>query len=213
MQTFRWTSEAIQYLREQAKSGLYSATDIAEQISAKFNIECTRNMVIGKANREKIPLRKGGINPKTGKPYDFWNAERRKLLNELWDKNLPVADIGYQLQCSSSSIARAAKTFGLPERDKHTVCRASSKEKAIITSDKTKELTGNWWEKINYWHHPNPKKLTLVQLTSRSCRYIVGEPRLSSYKYCGADVPLNSPTPYCEYCVKVMYVPRKEKRK
>jgi len=47
----------IEALREEAAMGVYSAAQLASLLSRRFNIDLTRNAVMGKCFRDGIPLR------------------------------------------------------------------------------------------------------------------------------------------------------------
>jgi GcrA cell cycle regulator len=48
-------------------------------------------------------------------------------------------------------------------------------------------------------------RCTLMQLTSRTCRWPVGDPRKAGFHFCGA-VPVQG-KPYCEFHVGIAYAP------
>lgn len=55
--------------------------------------------------------------------------------------------------------------------------------------------------------NPEARSLKFLQLKARHCRFAIGDNRDDTLRFCGADVKLGSPTPYCEYCHQLVYAP------
>jgi GcrA cell cycle regulator len=55
------------------------------------------------------------------------------------------------------------------------------------------------------------KRLPLVRLTERTCKWPLGDPLKEDFCFCGNDSPDN--TPYCTYHQKLAYQPSAERRR
>lgn len=58
---------------------------------------------------------------------------------------------------------------------------------------------------------PVSKRLTLTDLTERTCKWPVGDPMTDDFHFCGCDSMDSSP--YCKYHAKLAYQPVNERRK
>jgi GcrA cell cycle regulator len=58
---------------------------------------------------------------------------------------------------------------------------------------------------------PTSRKLTLVQLTEKTCRFPIGDPVQTDFHFCGNDSRDNSP--YCTYHSRVAFQPASERRR
>ncbi len=62
------TPGLVEALRKQAAPGVFTASELAMQLSERFSIELSRNAIMGKCWRENIPLRgRKGPEPKAPK--------------------------------------------------------------------------------------------------------------------------------------------------
>ena len=61
-------------------------------------------------------------------------------------------------------------------------------------------------KRMNRFLNPNARRLTIYQIKSNQCRYIVGDPKTPDYRYCAADVlPTES---YCDFCKPLLFYKR-----
>ncbi|THF50665.1 GcrA family cell cycle regulator [Allorhizobium terrae] len=58
---------------------------------------------------------------------------------------------------------------------------------------------------------PTSKRLTLTDLTERTCKWPVGDPMTDDFHFCGCDSMDSSP--YCKYHAKLAYQPVNERRR
>jgi GcrA cell cycle regulator len=58
---------------------------------------------------------------------------------------------------------------------------------------------------------PTSRKLTLVQLGERTCKWPEGDPMLSDFHFCGNDIRDGSP--YCSFHSKLAFQPASERRR
>jgi GcrA cell cycle regulator len=167
-----WTDDRIAELTR-----LWARGDWAAVIGDALGV--SKNAVIGKAHRLKLPARR---EPR-------WRIEgnikvrrvRRKRAVASPRKRLGAGDVPAiaKLRLRSHQLANKAKKKSAPRRGKRM------------------------------WTDPPPppeaKMLTLMQLTEKSCRYPFGDPRDAAFGYCGHDkVPGLS---WCEAHLFIVYQP------
>ena len=58
---------------------------------------------------------------------------------------------------------------------------------------------------------PTSRRLSLTDLTERTCKWPVGDPMTDEFHFCGCDSQDNSP--YCKYHAKLAYQPVNERRR
>ncbi|MFN7104479.1 MAG: GcrA family cell cycle regulator, partial [Pseudorhizobium sp.] len=58
---------------------------------------------------------------------------------------------------------------------------------------------------------PISRKLTLTDLTERTCKWPVGDPLKDDFHFCGVDA--SDASPYCGYHAKLAYQPVAERRR
>jgi GcrA cell cycle regulator len=58
---------------------------------------------------------------------------------------------------------------------------------------------------------PISRKLQLVELTERTCKWPNGDPLSESFNFCGADSAETGP--YCQYHARVAFQPASERRR
>ncbi|MUZ75444.1 GcrA cell cycle regulator [Agrobacterium vitis] len=58
---------------------------------------------------------------------------------------------------------------------------------------------------------PASRRLSLTDLTERTCKWPVGDPMADEFHFCGCDSQDNSP--YCKYHAKLAYQPVNERRR
>lgn len=139
----------------------------------------------------------------------FWNAERVETLKKLFADNLSSADIAAAMRASSRNVIIGKLTrLGLTDdkrpgggmrkqakpayqRNGHNLRRAQKVARQI--AEKPEPV------KISAATPPNMRRVSILDLTNDSCRYIIGEPR-GEYTYCGAlEADLAGGRPYCPH--------------
>lgn len=158
-----------------------------------------------------------------------WTDERVERLKKLWTDGLSAsqiaADLGgvtrnavigkvHRLGLSgrvktNSSVARPKRqprlnTFPKANRNSPRQPRTASNVTALSTvrskQNPVEDLTA-----------PEPKRVKLVELTERTCKWPIGDPQEEDFCFCGHDV--KEDTPYCEYHCKVAYQPVTDRRR
>jgi GcrA cell cycle regulator len=147
-----------------------------------------------------------------------WTSERVELLKKLWTDGLSASQIASQLgqvtrnavigkvhrlglsgrMKSSSSIARVSKPrLRTPMRP--TMQHTSFGATALKAEAQVERGLVQLLEPAVVMPFPAPKgeSVTLMQLSERTCRWPLGDPSTSDFRFCGCD---SAPgTSYCQY--------------
>lgn len=130
----------------------------------------------------------------------WWTDERRATLTQMVaDKHTArqIADrLGHPSITRNSVISRA-RDWGLEWPSKPRM-RASARKKPVKQAlakpkPKTKRLKERKDTKA-----PKPRMIGLLDLTSQTCRWPIGDPREPDFGFCGHGVTEEN-TPYCPY--------------
>ncbi len=186
-----WTDERVEKLKELWGDGM-SASQIAKALGG-----VTRNAVIGKVHRLGLSNRgtasTGQSAPEDGKPVQKPAKPSRtaKVAAEPKDniaapaaevKPLPVA-VRVQPVIRDATQPRAP---GLPTPEERAA-RAT-----LVEIEKM------------------ARKLDLLSLTERTCKWPIGDPTEESFHFCG--LPSATGKPYCEHHVAVAFQPMSTRR-
>lgn len=211
--TLSWTPPIVEYLVELVNLKQYTAREIGDKISRKFDVPCNKGQVIGKADRLGFKIERQ-LKARVTTRGKFWTIDKLQTLEKMWHENKTVHDIGYHFGISGSSVARAARNHGFANRDLNDVRNQSSQIKVKFNKPISKAPGTITVERsMDRFMNPDAKKLTFAELKHNSCRYIVGDTMTTNFRYCGVDVPIGSSVPYCDFCRKIVYYPSKYQQK
>ena len=183
-----WTDERVELLKKMWGEG-QSASQIAKELGG-----VTRNAVIGKVHRLGLSNRaSGGKSEAKAKPGAKAEAKPR---------------------ASRAKAAKPAKAAApKPEAEAKPVTPA---RKPIIPAGQplppqpsANEISPEALAKVNEIEK-KAKKLTLMELTERTCKWPVGDPATEDFWFCG--LPVQSGKPYCEAHVGVAFQPMSSRR-
>lgn len=187
-----WTDERVETLRTMWSEGK-SASQIAKELGG-----VTRNAVIGKVHRLGLSNRVGGPD----RPEDEFGALDPALEDPVADEpeateeaDLPGAAGGAQPRPAAKEPAPAArpKPAGQPLPPQPSPSEISAEALANLAEVAKKA-----------------KRLTLMQLTERTCKWPVGDPATDDFWFCG--LPTVPGKPYCETHVAVAFQPMSARR-
>lgn len=168
--------ERIRLIRKGVSEGL-SASEIAARIGG-----CTRNAVIGLAERAKVPLRsKITLAPLVGNietPPPPPAKPKEKPINP----RLPA----------KSQLGPAAL-----EAQRRLVDRRTVKPAVVTDEDALFEKDDRPAVVISDMKEPEPLKLSMAELTDKVCRFPIGDPQHADFYFCGN--PTGGIPPYCKY--------------
>ncbi|MEO1733292.1 MAG: GcrA family cell cycle regulator [Pseudomonadota bacterium] len=186
-----WTDERVELLKKMWGEG-QSASQIAKELGG-----VTRNAVIGKVHRLGLSNRSTGAAPAAAAKSEA-KAKPAKEAKAKPAKPEPVEE----------PIVEAAPTVEakptLPAR------------KAIIPAGQplppqpsTNEISPEALAKVNEIEK-KARRLTLMELTERTCKWPVGDPATDDFWFCG--LPVKAGKPYCEAHVGVAFQPMSSRR-
>ena len=192
-----WSDERVEKLKKMWAEG-QSASQIAKELGG-----VTRNAVIGKVHRLGLSNRNGSGGGTTTKAA----PKPKPAATKPRGKAKPAAK-------------PAPKPEPKPElAEEETVEAASppaSRAKAIIPAGQplppqpsANEIDPEALAKVSEVEK-KAKKLTLMELTERTCKWPVGDPATEDFWFCG--LPVQSGKPYCEAHVGVAFQPMSSRR-
>lgn len=186
-----WTDERVELLKKMWIEG-QSASQIAKELGG-----VTRNAVIGKVHRLGLSNRTGGASSTA--PAAAPKAEPKP-------KAAPKAAPAPVAQDDADDEPRtmSAAPAGVPSR------------KAIVPAGQplppqpsANEISPEALAKVNEIEK-KAKKLSLMELTERTCKWPVGDPATEKFWFCG--LPVQAGKPYCEAHVGVAFQPMSSRR-
>ena len=184
-----WTDERVETLKKMWADG-QSASQIAKELGG-----VTRNAVIGKVHRLGLSNRAtpGGATAKA--------APEKKSAK-------PSAPAKPKTEPARSVIKAAADDAPEPPM--------SAARRAIIPAGQPlppqpslNEISPEALAKVNEIEK-QAKKLTLMELTEKTCKWPVGDPATDDFWFCGLAVQTGKP--YCEAHVGVAFQPMSSRR-
>ena len=202
-----WTDERVEQLKQMWMDGL-SASQIAARLGG-----VTRNAVIGKVHRLGLSNRSGGggasakAEAKPAKPAKPTTEAKPKPAPKPAAPK-PAAEPAVS---AAPEPAPAAAPAQVPARSNVTPLR-----KQIIPAGQplppqpsANEISPEALAKVSEIEK-KAKRLTLLELTERTCKWPVGDPATDDFWFCG--LPVQQGKPYCEAHVGVAFQPMSNRR-
>ena len=187
-----WSDERVELLKKLWGEG-QSASQIAKELGG-----VTRNAVIGKVHRLGLSNRNG-----SGGGAASESAAKAKPAPKAEAKAKPAAK-------------PAPKPDPKPAADEKPAAAPVSRVKQIIPAGQplppqpsANEIDPEALAKVSEIEK-KAKKLTLMELTERTCKWPVGDPATEDFWFCG--LPVQSGKPYCEAHVGVAFQPMSSRR-
>ena len=180
-----WTDERVETLKKMWGEG-HSASQIAKELGG-----VTRNAVIGKVHRLGLSNRSGGAGAaKTAakeKPATAKAAPKSKAAakSEPAQTNMIVQHVPH--------VRRAIIPAGQPLPPQPSANEISPEKLASVREVEKKS-----------------KKIGLMDLTERTCKWPVGDPATDDFWFCGLTTQTGKP--YCEAHVSVAFQPMSSRR-
>jgi GcrA cell cycle regulator len=189
-----WNDERVELLKKMWGEG-QSASQIAKELGG-----VTRNAVIGKVHRLGLSNRNGSVSPAAHEPGANGMAEDKPEAKPI-----------------KPAAKSAAKLAPRPEPASDPAPAAPvSRIKAIIPAGQplppqpsANEIDPEALAKVSEIEK-KARKLTLMELTERTCKWPVGDPATPNFWFCG--LPTQSGKPYCEAHVGVAFQPMSSRR-
>ncbi|MGH1453487.1 MAG: GcrA family cell cycle regulator [Paracoccaceae bacterium] len=195
-----WTDERVELLKKMWGEG-QSASQIAKELGG-----VTRNAVIGKVHRLGLSNRTGGATP-AAEP-----------------KAAPKAKPAAKPKPAPAAAATTAPPASAPAPRKTKMVAEAADVPAIVPhvrkpiipagqplppQPSANEISPEALAKVNAIEK-KAKKLTLMELTERTCKWPVGDPATPDFWFCG--LPVQAGKPYCEAHVGVAFQPMSSRR-
>ncbi len=136
-----------------------------------------------------------------------WTAERAALLKRLWAAGRSASEIAHELgDVSRNAVIGKAHRLGLASRSKTAAAdvkrranASSNRKPGILNSKPPEPLPPERKPPMESMDSP----CTFMALTPRSCRWPIGDPRESGFKFCGCKKI--DGLPYCDHHVRIAY--------
>ena len=195
-----WTEERVKKLTLLWKSG-----NSASKIAIELGEGVSRNAVIGKIHRLGLSERGSGSNGSGAKIKE----KKIKDIDLAEHQNSKVSDLENTLEASTQ---RKGKKRGRKPSIKNLTSNEnkstlglnanenSSLETAEIDSEIDKVALKNMIE-----IEKKAKKLNLLELTEKTCKWPIGDPSTSEFWFCGH--PSEQGKPYCETHISIAFQP------
>lgn len=208
-----WTDERVEILKKLWAEGL-SASQIAAQLGG-----VTRNAVIGKVHRLKL----------SGRGKTTSASPRAKKVTTATPAATTAAPPRSAPAASSASVsATAAQTASVASAtvSSGTTTRVQTQSQTTMRSTTVTKNNGSAALQVEYEVEtvtetvtqaednvvvPIARRLTLMQLTERTCKWPIGDPLHDDFHFCGHESGESSP--YCSYHAKLAFQPSSERRR
>ena len=177
-----WTSERVELLKKLWGEG-QSASQIAKELGG-----VTRNAVIGKVHRLGLSNRATSTSKSETSPKPEKKAEKATS-----KKNESVAKNSEPKPTSHTPARRQIIPAGQPLPPQPSANEISPEALARVSEIEKKA-----------------KKISLLELTERTCKWPVGDPATPDFWFCG--LPTQTGKPYCEAHVGVAFQPMNTRR-
>ena len=194
-----WTDERVETLKKMWGEG-QSASQIAKELGG-----VTRNAVIGKVHRLGLSNRAGSSASAPAKP-----AAKEK-----------VAPSAPKMETKAAIKPKPAVKASVPAIKEEVLLDEngipiSAARRAIIPAGQplppqpsANEISPEALAKVNEVEK-SAKKISLMELTEKTCKWPVGDPATSDFWFCG--LPTQTGKPYCEAHVGVAFQPMSSRR-
>ncbi len=182
-----WTEERVELLKKMWGEG-QSASQIAKELGG-----VTRNAVIGKVHRLGLSNRSTGAPASKPEP-------KAKAAPKPEAKPRPAP----KTEAARPEPAAAEARPAMPARKQ--IIPAGQ---PLPPQPSANEISPEALAKVNEVEK-KAKKISLMELTERTCKWPVGDPSTEDFWFCG--LPVQAGKPYCEAHVGVAFQPMSARR-
>jgi GcrA cell cycle regulator len=209
-----WTDERVETLKKMWNEG-QSASQIAKELGG-----VTRNAVIGKVHRLGLSNRAGAAPapaaPVAPKPAAKEKAPAPAAKPAKAEAPRPAANPAPQPAAAPRAPAKPVAPVEEEEIVDENGIPMSAARRAIIPAGQplppqpsANEISPEALAKVNEIEKV-AKRLTLMELTEKTCKWPVGDPATPNFWFCG--LPVQQGKPYCEAHVGVAFQPMSARR-
>jgi GcrA cell cycle regulator len=183
-----WTDDRVEVLKKMWGEG-QSASQIAKELGG-----VTRNAVIGKVHRLGLSNRAG-------------SAGAAKA--EAKPKTAPKAKVEPKVQPKTEPAVKPVEATAAPKPNLPARKQIIPAGQPLPPQPSANEISPEALAKVNAIEK-KAKRLTLMELTERTCKWPVGDPATDDFWFCGLTVQQGKP--YCEAHVGVAFQPMSARR-
>ncbi len=155
-----------------------------------------------------------------------WTDERVEILKKLWADGLSASQIAGELGgVTRNAVIGKVHRLGLSGRAKPSSSGAKRAKRVAKTGGYGSRSRGGYrggavvpGSGANSSRHsiedipvPESKKLCLVEISEKTCKWPHGDPASDDFHFCGH--PPKDDGPYCEYHARLAYQPVAERRR
>ena len=193
-----WTDERVETLKKMWGEG-QSASQIAKELGG-----VTRNAVIGKVHRLGLSNRAGAA-PATAATAAPAPEAKAKPAAKPKPKPEPVPQPKTE-SARPQSVEPVLQTKSAQPPARRQIIPAGQ---PLPPQPSANEISPEALAKVNEVEK-KAKKLSLMELTERTCKWPVGDPATEHFWFCG--LPVQQGKPYCEAHVGVAFQPMSARR-
>ncbi|MBN7787198.1 GcrA cell cycle regulator [Ponticoccus gilvus] len=191
-----WTDERVELLKKMWTEG-QSASQIAKELGG-----VTRNAVIGKVHRLGLSNRAGGAPVAEAKPAPKPEPAAKPAPAAKAARPAPAPQPEPEPAPAPEPVAAAPA----PTPARKQIIPAGQ---PLPPQPSTNEISPEALAKVSEIEK-KAKRLTLMELTERTCKWPVGDPATDDFWFCG--LPVQQGKPYCEAHVGVAFQPMSSRR-
>ena len=191
-----WTDERVELLRKLWGEG-QSASQIAKELGG-----VTRNAVIGKVHRLGLSNRTGGVQGT--KPAPAKEAEAPAT-----PQTPPSVHEDETAETPAAEPATTAPPAPRPNNVTHLRKPIVPAGQPLPPQPSANEISPEALAKVREVEN-HAKRISLMELTERTCKWPIGDPATEDFYFCG--LPVQQGKPYCEAHVGVAFQPMSSRR-
>jgi GcrA cell cycle regulator len=199
-----WTDERVELLKKMWGEG-QSASQIAKELGG-----VTRNAVIGKVHRLGLSNRNGGGSSSKAAPAKEAEAKPAPQPKPA-PKPAPEPEVKAAPKPKPAPEPEAPAAAPAPRPNNVTPLR-----KPIVPAGQplppqpsANEISPEALAKVKEVEN-HAKRISLMELTERTCKWPIGDPATEDFYFCG--LPVQQGKPYCEAHVGVAFQPMSSRR-
>ncbi|OIQ25824.1 MAG: GcrA cell cycle regulator [Alphaproteobacteria bacterium MedPE-SWcel] len=192
-----WTDERVELLKKMWGEG-QSASQIAKELGG-----VTRNAVIGKVHRLGLSNRTTGGAKAAAEPKEK-PAPKPAPKPKAQPKTEPARPPAPEPAAAAPAASTAEAKPSVPARKQ--IIPAGQ---PLPPQPSANEISPEALAKVNEIEK-KAKRLTLMELTERTCKWPVGDPATEDFWFCG--LPVQQGKPYCDAHVGVAFQPMSSRR-
>lgn len=190
-----WTDERVELL-----SRLWLEGRSASQIATALGGGLTRNAVIGKVHRLGLAGRVKAAPPSpTPDSEEAQESVGIETMAEATSSRRAVSRAAVSTASAPAPVSAVASAR-IQGNTALSLAEAPAPEAAPKPARVTEEVVV-----------PLSLKVTIVELRESMCKWPIGDPSSSEFRYCGS--PSHNGTPYCQHHGKIAYQPAQDRRR